>query len=265
MVRFVACLSAASDHVSMSPQTRWSLGVLIPKQTRAPSCCQHKRFMFLSNEAVLASEVDGRIKCGLFSGQRVLCSELVQAATCLSWLRQSMFSVRLCAFLVQAAMGLSWHQKFMVLSKRELYWVSMGRVLWQRKQLIATLQAAAVQLAEQTQGEPSMCLHHPGPLRTQAIPACPVTLSPHCHSCLSPACACQQCMRNSKPVTLFLASNGMLPMQPMPMAPGLIVPGVQLPARATVSAEDLYDHPFSGVICLLHCTECYCMPCCKTI
>lgn len=125
-------------------------------------------------------------------------------------------------------MGLSWHQKFMVLSKRELYWVSMGRVLWQRKQLIATLQAAAVQLAEQTQGEPSMCLHHPGPLRTQAIPAC------------------QKCMRNSRSVTLFLASNGILPMQPMPMAPGLIFPVVQLPARATVSAEDLYDHPSAG-------------------
>ena len=90
--------------------------------------------------------------------------------------------VKVCDSLVQAAMGLSWHQKFMVLSKRELYWVSMGRVLWHRKQLIATLQAAAVQLAEQTEGEPSMCLHHPGPLRTQVISPGPITLLPQCRS-----------------------------------------------------------------------------------
>lgn len=70
---------------------------------------------------------------------------------------------------MQAALGLSWHQKFMVLSKREMYWVSLGRVLWERKQLIATLQVAALQLAEQTEGEPSMWLHQPGPLRTQVI------------------------------------------------------------------------------------------------
>ena len=64
-------------------------------------------------------------------------------------------------------MGLSWHQKVVVLSKREVYWVSLGRVLWQRKQLIAALQSAALQLEEQTEGEPSTWLHQPGPLRTQ--------------------------------------------------------------------------------------------------
>lgn len=80
MVRFVACLSAAltaaSDHVNMSPQTRWSLGVLIPKQTKSPLCCQQKRFMFLSNEAVLASEVVVVSKRDLFSGQWEGCCAL---------------------------------------------------------------------------------------------------------------------------------------------------------------------------------------------
>ncbi|KAK9836729.1 hypothetical protein WJX74_006973 [Apatococcus lobatus] len=70
---------------------------------------------------------------------------------------------------VAAAMGLSWHQKFMLLSKREVYWVALGRVLWQRKQLIAALQAAALQMEEQIEAEPCMWLNQPGPLRTQVI------------------------------------------------------------------------------------------------